>query len=178
MASAPRTGNLGFFLVLESLMIQASHSGGKNMLIETMLGLSLVLALPVSLRAQQSPELWVGIELGGNSAKATVLAIDSNGISKRPKDNKEVQTNILTGMVRGNAGAHLADDAIERTAKAVTDLREYMQQKHNVPDDHIYVVASSGVQSNANAASLKRLSDKVRSHPLITSKHRGFVLNA
>ncbi len=107
--------------------------------------LAVVLA-PLQGVAQQPRDRWAGIEIGSSGAKLVVLDARPGPVGIRFEDvvAKDLPGNITANLVKNNGVTKFAPEAIERTVEAVRQLRDVARQ-HKVDDDHIYVVASSGV---------------------------------
>jgi hypothetical protein len=89
--------------------------------------------------------LHAGVEIGSKGVKSVVLEIFPSpefGFDVEPQGDPEtVNTTLVAGLEANN---RFDPDALTDTARAVAKLCEGARAK-NVPDDHLYVVGSSGL---------------------------------
>jgi len=125
--------------------------------------LPLLLLAPSIARA----EVHGGVEIGAKGVKATVLDVTA---TKTGYDLKV----LLADTKNTTLSAKISDSGepdsatLKETVKAVADFLAVMQNKHKVPKDHLYVVASSGVLASVSknpkavATGQKALADAIR----------------
>lgn len=129
----------------------------------------MVLLLPLfgKSAAVGSTNIYGGIEIGGKGVKATVVKLTpgESGYDAEMLAQSSINVTIAAG-VEQNGRFSVA--AMEDAAKAVKQLYTEMQEKHQVPPEHIYIVGSSGLM----ASNKNELADKVKS---LTGKSMDFI---
>jgi hypothetical protein len=87
-----------------------------------------------------SGELYAGIELGADGARAVALRISSNG--EEPGVKLIYSEDIHLSLGRTSAG-DFSPQAASEAGSAVKKLLMRLRQEHRVPDEHIYLIGSS-----------------------------------
>lgn len=123
----------------------------------------ILLLLSFSLFAEK----FGGIEVGGKGLKISVIDI---------VDIETGQFTVIkswsrnTAITRGiSVDGKLRADDITESANAVNEILNQLRTEFKLPDDHIFIIASSGV---AMATNKQDFSDKVKS---VTGREIGFV---
>lgn len=92
--------------------------------------------------------LHAGIDIGSKGVKSVVLEVFFNpefGYDVQPQGDPEtVNTTLVAGLATND---HFDPDALADTARAVAKLYDGARTKYNVPEEHIYIVGSSGLFS-------------------------------
>src|SRR5260370_9860325 len=123
------------------------------------LAVILALVLPSSEACAQQAEKWVGIEIGGSDVKMVITQVKPGGPDPKGVYAAEPLTTSIGDNMEGN---EFCKDAIKRTVEAVREMRDLAKKEnHNVPDDHIFVVASGGVAKFKESKTYRELSDEV-----------------
>jgi hypothetical protein len=98
--------------------------------------------------ATQQGSLHAGIEIGSKGVKSVVLEVFSDaeyGYDVEPQnDAKTVNTTLVAGLAANN---QFDPEALKDTARAVGKLYGEARNDLKVPEDHIYIVGSSGLFS-------------------------------
>jgi uncharacterized protein (TIGR03000 family) len=142
-------------------MRRNQKSSRPNRAAAALLALLAVVVLPLPAVAQQPRDLWAGIEVGSIGVKVYILEIRKGPDNRRELHEvaaKDFPGNITANEVKEAGVTKFDPDAIQRTAEAVRQAHAFAHEgDHKVPDDHIYVVASSGVvqRKAANMDQLK-----------------------
>jgi hypothetical protein len=108
--------------------------------------LIVVLARPV--RADEAS--WYGlIEIGATGIKVVALPIDAAGSADLAQVVKKLPHKAVNNVaLKDLKGGKYQPEAIAEAGAAVKDFYENLTQKRNVPPEHIFIVASSGVTMN------------------------------
>lgn len=127
----------------------------------------LLFILFISLGAFAQSSRYAGIEIGSKGIKISV--IDVNNIKKGDYDILGYWTENV-GIAKGIAiDGNLAVEDMDRAGIVALDNLQRIKNKYGVPDENIYVVASSGV---ALANNKQALIDKIKT---TTTKDLDFI---
>lgn len=87
-----------------------------------------------------------GVEIGAKGVKAIVLDATggAEGFDAKVLLNATKNTTLVTGLAKSG---RFSPDALKETAAAVTQFVTQIRKEYRVPDQHIYVVGSSGLFS-------------------------------
>jgi len=117
--------------------------------------------------ASAQNSLYAGIEIGSKGIKISV--IDVNNIKKGDYDIVAYWTENV-GIAKGiSIDGNLAEEDINRAGTVVFENLSKIKNKYSVPDEFIYIVASSGV---AMANNTQALSNKIKT---LTNKDLDFI---
>lgn len=115
--------------------------------------------------AQKS--IYAGIEIGSKGIKISVIEV--NNIKKGDYDILGYWTENV-GIAKGiSIDGNLAQEDINNAGNVVFENLSKIKKQYNVPDEFIYIVASSGV---ALAHNTQALSDKIKT---LTNKELDFI---
>ncbi|HEY2883282.1 MAG TPA: hypothetical protein VGJ15_12630 [Pirellulales bacterium] len=130
----------------------------KSLLLSFTLGLYLAL-VGQSATAQQT-ERYAGIDVGSRGVKFVMIEVENRGGVRVPQilSGKDNEAEVKNSGLNDSAGLtqKYSKEAMEAT---VTAIKAFVEKARNqgVPDDHIFIVGSSGLQPARNREEFRGL---------------------
>lgn len=121
----------------------------------------------------RSPETYGGIEISSTTVKASVVKFFADadaGFDYEFLTDEEMQ--VTTNLKKLGSDGDFDPDALDKSVRAVSTFFKDLQQKHNLPDDKIVIVAASGVFKKIEAGKLARNQEKLRSRIYTETRHK------